>query len=102
SSRLPAAGICYASSGSRPMSLNMGTVGTLRNAAHDGLLKTRVRIDRGPEDAIGARGQDSGWRRRRLYARRRAASDAAVVGRADIPDCHPDERRPVAESDPGL
>ncbi|OIQ64476.1 hypothetical protein GALL_539720 [mine drainage metagenome] len=68
--------------------------------ANDRIAKTAVRLDPVPQDATGAGLQGHLGGGGRLRDRNRAASDAAAMGRADLADRDPDERRPVAEGDP--
>src|SRR6476620_4929835 len=83
-------------------SSSTGTVGRFRNATHDGLRKTHAWIASRPQDAIVARDPTRGRGGGSLRDRQSAASDAAAMGGADLAHRDPDERRPLAEGDPGL
>src|SRR5439155_20103842 len=68
----------------------------------DGTRKTAVRPDPVAANATGAGDPGHGGGDRGLCARHRAAFAAAALGRADLADRDPDERRAFAEGDARL
>src|SRR5882672_12315298 len=75
---------------------------TFRNGTHDRFPETPVRPDAVPEGTTGFGYQGHGRGFQRAGDRDRVKSDVAAMGRADVPHCNPDERRPIAQGDPRL